>query len=76
MIISRLGDKYGLRSELDLGLKSVTNELHNHFYTGRLSETDLALHMRISETFVTQILDLARRESALPRSDQLEDNNV
>ena len=45
MIISRLGDKHGLRTELDLGLKSVTNELHNHFYTGRLSEQNLALHL-------------------------------
>ena len=64
MIISHLGDKYDLRSELDIGLKSVTNELHNHFYTGRLSETDLALHLRIGETFVNQMLDVARRENA------------
>ena len=41
VIISRLGDKYGLRSELDIGLKSVTNELHNHFYTWKAERTGL-----------------------------------
>ena len=64
MIISRLGDKHGLRSELDLGLKSITNELHNHFYTGRLNERDLALHLEIGETFVNRMIRLARLENA------------
>ena len=76
VIISRLGDKYGLRSELDIGLKSVTNELHNHFYTGRLNERDLKLHLGIGETFVNRMIRLARLEHSSPHDDQLggEDN--
>ena len=70
MIVSRLGDKHGLRTELDLGLKSVTNELHNHFYTGRLSEQDLALHLGIGESFVNRMLRLARLEHSPPQHDQ------
>lgn len=70
-IISRLGDKYGLRSELDLGLKSVTERLHNHFYTGRLSQQDLELHLGIGESFVNRMIRLARLEHSLPHDDQL-----
>ena len=63
-ISSRLGDKYGLRSELDLGFKSVAHRLHNHFYTGRLSQQDLEFHLEIGETFVNRMIRLARLENA------------
>ena len=75
-ITSRLGDKYGLRSELDFGFKSVAHRLHNHFYTGRLSKQDLELHLGIGESFVNRMIRLARLEHSLPHDDQLggEDN--
>ncbi len=69
-IISRLGDKYGLRNELDLGLKSVTGSLHNHFYTGILSDHDLELNLGIGETFVNRMIRLARLEHSSTQPDQ------
>jgi hypothetical protein len=75
-ITSRLGDKYGLRSELDLGFNSVAHRLHNHFYTGRMNQQDLELHLGIGEFFVNRMIRLARLEHSLPHDDQLggEDN--
>lgn len=41
---------------------AVRNDLHNHFYTGRLNAQDLAERLAVGIAFVNTMLNLAERE--------------
>ena len=60
--VNRLQDKYGLHSELSYRFRVVRGFLHNHFYTGRLSESEVAAALVEGRTFVNTMIELARRE--------------
>ncbi len=40
------------------------NHLHNHFYTGRLSNQDLSLYLATDMDFVNRMMVLAEQEGA------------
>lgn len=61
--VSLLGERYELVTELQRGFMVVKNDLHNHFYTGRLT-AELAASLEIGRTFVNTMLELAERERA------------
>ena len=62
--VSMLGERYELVTELQRGFMVVRNDLHNHFYTGRLTEPELAASLEIGRTFANTMLNLAERERA------------
>ena len=60
-IVEYLEDKYGPES-LNAGFASVKNELHNHFYTGRLIHEELLNHLSTGTQFVIRMIQLSERE--------------
>ena len=62
--VSLLGEKYQRVDELQRGFVVVRNNLHNHFYTGRLSESELSKALEAGRTFVNMMLELAELEFA------------
>ena len=62
--VNRLQDKYGRYSELSYQFRVVRGSLHNHFYTGRLSEPEIATALVEGRTFVNAMIELAHREHA------------
>ena len=64
-VIEYLENKYSF-DDLSRGFKSVVNHLHNHFYTGRLSNLELSLHLATGINFVNRMMELAGHEG--PRS--------
>ena len=59
-IIYDLEAKYG--AALFDGFEAALRDLHNHFYGGHLSETDLAISLIAGRNFVTDMIELAARE--------------
>ena len=59
-VIHHLETKYGVM--LDDGFDAALRYLHNHFYGGHLSETDLADSLMLGRNFVTDMIELAARE--------------
>ncbi len=62
--VNRLQDKYGLHSELSSGFRVARGSLHNHFYTGRLNESEIAAALVEGRRFVSVMIELAHREHA------------
>ena len=63
LIIAYLESKYGFDNLID-DFKNVINRLHNHFYTGRLSDMDAYLSAKAGVHFVNLMIELAKREDA------------
>ena len=63
-VVNRLQDKYGLHSELTYGFNVTRGSLHNHFYTGRLSESEIEAALVEGRRFVSAMIELAHRERA------------
>jgi len=59
-IIQDLEAKYGVA--LDSGFDTALRDLHNHFYGGHLSETNLADSLIAGRRFVSTMIELAARE--------------
>ena len=63
-ILRHLEEKYDLESGLSFPFRNALMSLHNHFYTGRLSDTELREYMETSRNFVVAMLDLVSQEMA------------
>ena len=63
-VVVHLDEKYRPDHSLEIGFDSAANELHNHFYTGRLSHEDLVEAMAAGRRFIARMLELADREQA------------
>ena len=61
-IVEDMQDKYAL-DDLGRGLRSVSR-LHNHFYTGRLSDQELPGLLETGLQFVNQMIELAEMEGS------------
>ena len=59
-IIYDLESKYGVT--LYNGFDAALRDLHNHFYGGHLSDTNLANSLMMGRDFVTAMIGLAARE--------------
>ena len=59
-IIYDLEAKYGVA--LYSGFDAAIKDLHNHFYGGHLTQTDLANALMLGRDFVTAMIELAERE--------------
>ena len=64
LTVSLLAERYQQTNELIDGFMAVRNDLHNHFYTGRLDAQDLAERLAVGIAFVNTMLRLAERERA------------
>lgn len=62
LVVEYLSHKYG-PSNLIQGFEAV-GHLHNHFYTGRLSDQELLRYLATGLPFVNSMLELAEREGA------------
>ena len=62
LTVSLLAERYQQTNELIDGFMAVRNDLHNHFYTGRLNAQDLAERLAVGIAFVNTMLNLAERE--------------
>ena len=62
-IIRRLDAIHNAEAELTGSFKTAVNELHNHFYTGRLGPYHLSLYLAIGRAFVSRMIDLVGRET-------------
>ena len=58
-VVQRMGQARGVEKEVSDGFSAVTNGLHNHFYTGRLSADELEENMRLGVSFANRMLELA-----------------
>ena len=58
-VVQRMGQAHGVEKEVSDGFSAVTNGLHNHFYTGRLSADELEENMRLGVSFANRMLELA-----------------
>ena len=65
-IILNLESKYGV--VLDGGFNTALGDLHNHFYGGHLSETELAVSLTAGRRFVSTMIELAARELSEPEN--------
>ena len=61
-ILRYLEEKYNLGSWLTAHFRFWLLNLHNHFYTGRLSEVDLREHLEKGRAFVATMIELSARE--------------
>ena len=59
-IVHDLEVKYGVA--LDIGFDAALGDLHNHFYGGHLSESDLAESLMLGIGFVSTMIELSARE--------------
>ena len=59
-IVHGLQAKYGVA--LNVGFSAALGDLHNHFYGGHLSESDLADSLMLGIGFVSTMIELAARE--------------
>ncbi len=62
--VIRMRDKHQVGEDILDGYRIVQTNLHNHFYTGRLSAQELAASLETGRTFVNTMLELAERERA------------
>lgn len=62
LIVEYLSDQYG-NGDLPRGFEAISL-LHNHFYTGRLSDEELSGYLATGIDFLNRMLELAERESA------------
>ena len=62
--VNRLQEKYGLAPQLSDGFNTARGSLHNHFYTGRLTELETIAEIAVGRRFVSAMIDIARREHA------------
>ena len=72
--IQYLGNKYD-DDELAEGFRAALRRLHNHFYQGHLSNSELAESLESGRRFIAVMIELAEREmaeSAPPREDSPE----
>ena len=68
-IVVHLDEKYRPDPSLEVGFDIAANQLHNHFYTGRLSHSKLVETMAVGRSFIALMLELADREQAELESD-------
>ena len=59
LVVERIGRAHGVDEELAAGFSAAANELHNHFYTGRLSAEELEENMKAGISFALLMLELA-----------------
>ena len=59
LVVERIGRAHGVDEELAIGFDAAANELHNHFYTGRLPADELEENMRLGVSFARLMLALA-----------------
>ena len=62
LVIEYMSNKYG-PVDLIQGFEAVAH-LHNHFYTGRLSNQDLFGYLAIGLPFINRMMELAEREGS------------
>ena len=62
-LIDYMAVKYN-EPEIADGFETVIRRLHNHFYGGHLSETDLAAYLATGRNFMATMLELAALEAA------------
>ena len=62
-IVEFLESSFNLTGLSD-GLKLTINQLHNHFYTGRLSSREVSLYLEAGVAFVNQLLNLTGPKEA------------
>lgn len=65
-VIDRLTIGRGMQHYLRDGLRSTQRRLHDNFYTGRLSDDELAYEIRASVDFVRYLLQIAGQQQLLP----------
>ena len=58
-IIEDIGDGYQYHEDLVVGLGVTQRKLHDHFYTGRFSDEELAESISKGTAFVRQLLQIA-----------------
>ena len=63
-ILRYFEEKYDLETDLTNPFTISVLHLHNHFYTGRLSDTELRRHLETGRAFVVTMIELSARESA------------
>ena len=63
-ILRRLEEKYNIESQLVRSFMGALANLHNHFYTGRLSDVELRDHLDEGRAFVATMFELLARELA------------
>ena len=61
-ILRFLEEGHGLGPDLTDAFKASLIVLHNHFYTGRLSEAELGDDLQKGRDFVTTLLELSARD--------------
>ena len=59
-VVHDLEAKYG--AALNVGFQAALRDLHNHFYGGHLSETELAVSLNAGRRFVSAMIELSARE--------------
>ena len=57
-------EKYDTESQLSGHFMGAATNLHNHFYTGRLSDTELEEHLEAGRAFVSTMIELSAQELA------------
>ncbi len=60
--LERLERAYRLDRELTHGFQYIVTKLHNHFYTGNLSEHELSASLEFGRRFVNLMIELSGRE--------------
>ena len=63
-ILGYFEEKYDTGSQLSGHFMGAVTNLHNHFYTGRLSDAELRGHLETGRAFVATMLELSARELA------------
>ena len=63
-ILRLLEEKYDLESQLARSFMGAPTKLHNHFYTGRLSDTELEEHLEAGRAFVSTMIEISAQELA------------
>ena len=63
-ILRYLEEKYDIESLLLSPFVGALLNLHNHFYTGRLSDAELEEYLAASRAFVATMIELSARELA------------
>lgn len=63
-ILRYFEQKYDTESQLSGYFMGAVTNLHNHFYTGRLNDAELRVHLATGRAFVATMFELSARELA------------
>ena len=58
-VVERLERAHGMDGALQDGFRAASSRLHNHFYSGNLSDDELKESMEAGISFATRMLELA-----------------